>query len=101
MLLLAILVYIALDFSLPTMPGAFVFEPADSVETVQTNRGRAGIEVVVAPPMATTPFALPLLMMELTDRLALTREVTPVARPAVDHLPRAMLDPISPTEDPH
>jgi hypothetical protein len=31
-LLFAIIVYVTLDLSLPAMPGAFVFEPADSAE---------------------------------------------------------------------
>jgi len=33
--LFAILVYVTLDLSLPAMPGAFVFEPADSAESTQ------------------------------------------------------------------
>ena len=33
-----ILVYIALDLSLPAMPGAFVFDADESVESVQRNR---------------------------------------------------------------
>jgi hypothetical protein len=100
-LLLAILVYITLDLSLPTMPGAFVFEPADCVETVQTKGGRAGIERVAALPLATGPFVLPFLRTELADGLVLSREVTFVARPAVDHLPRGTIEPPPPTEDPH
>ena len=61
MLVLAIVVYSTLDFPLAAMPGAFVFDPADSVETVQSRNGRAGIDVkplmfltvrslVIAPP---------------------------------------------------
>ena len=101
MLLLAVLVYITLDFSLPTMPGAFVFEPADSVETVQGNGGRAGSEVVAALRLAIAPFVLRLLRIDLTDGLVLSRDVTSVTRPAVDHLPRGTIEPTPPTEDPH
>jgi hypothetical protein len=101
MLLLAILVYITLDFSLPAMPGAFVFEPADSVETAQSNGGRARTEVTVAPPLAASPFVLPLLRREPSKGLVLSRKVTPVTRPGMDHLPRATLGPAPPTEDPH
>jgi hypothetical protein len=100
-LLFAILVYITLDFSLPMMPGAFVFEPADSVETVQTRGGRAGIETVAAQPLATGPFVLPRLRTELTHGLVLSREATSVVRPAADHLPRGTIEPTPPTEDPH
>jgi hypothetical protein len=48
-LLVVILVYVALDLSLPTMPGAFVFDPADSLESIQTARGRTTARVVVLP----------------------------------------------------
>lgn len=101
MLLLAILVYISLDFSLPTMPGAFVFEPTESVETIQVNRGRADIEVVVALPLPKSPFGPPLLQLELADTFVVSRDVTRVVRPVVGHLPRAALHPAPPTEDPH
>jgi hypothetical protein len=46
--LCAILVYVALDLSLPMMPGAFVFEADASVESVQGNRWRAGGDVAIA-----------------------------------------------------
>jgi hypothetical protein len=32
----AVLLYVGLDLSLPMMPGAFVFDVGDSVESVQT-----------------------------------------------------------------
>jgi len=47
--LVAILVYVTLDLSLPTMPGAFVFEPDDSVESIGGGRLVAKIVVVPAP----------------------------------------------------
>ena len=46
---MAILVYVTLDLSLPTMPGAFVFEPDDSVESIGGGRLVAKIVVVPAP----------------------------------------------------
>jgi hypothetical protein len=101
MLLLAILVYLLLDFSLPTMPGAFVFEPAESVETIQVNRSRADSEVVVALPLAKSSCVASLLQADLTGTFGSGSEVTPVVRPVVDHLPRANLHPAPPTEDPH
>jgi len=36
--LLTVLVYVTLDLSLASMPGAFVFDPDDSVESVQMTR---------------------------------------------------------------
>ena len=50
-MLFTLLVYITLDLSLPSIPGAFVFDPVDSVESVQMGRGRHVIDVarVYAP----------------------------------------------------
>ena len=39
-LVLAILVYVTLDLSMASMPGAFVFEAGESVETIQMSRVR-------------------------------------------------------------
>lgn len=50
-LVLAILVYVTLDLSLPGMPGAFVFEPADSAEGTHI-RARAGAEAIALPAQA-------------------------------------------------
>jgi hypothetical protein len=44
------LVYVSLDLSLPSMPGAFVFDPADSVESVQNGRARPGISAISELP---------------------------------------------------
>lgn len=48
-LLVAVLVYVTLDLSLPSMPGAFVFDPGESVESVQHARARAATDVVMRP----------------------------------------------------
>jgi len=48
-LLLAVVVYVALDLSLPAMPGAFVFDADTSVETVHSGQGRIAAAVVSAP----------------------------------------------------
>lgn len=45
-LLLGLLVYVTLDLSLPSMPGAFVFDAGDSVESVQMSRAREGRTVI-------------------------------------------------------
>jgi hypothetical protein len=99
-LLPAILVYISLDFCLPAMPGAFVFEPAESVETVRLDRSHADVEALVTLPLARIPLVPPLLV-ERTNALALRREATPVVRPPIGHLPRAALGSARPTEDSH
>ncbi|HSE03649.1 MAG TPA: hypothetical protein VLK35_05770, partial [Methylomirabilota bacterium] len=53
-LILVIAVYVGLDLTNPFMPGAFIFDPEQSVEGVQGERGRAQQRVVLALP-ATPP----------------------------------------------
>jgi hypothetical protein len=38
--LVGLLIYVTLDLSLPAMPGAFVFEADESIESLQSARGR-------------------------------------------------------------
>ena len=47
-LLVAVLVYVTLDLSLPSMPGAFVFDADDTVESIQRARIRDAVDVAVA-----------------------------------------------------
>jgi len=102
LLVLAILIYITLDLSIPAMPGAFVFEPADSTESTQV-RGRAAAETVALPALARDPgslfFQLPPL--EGNERLAPGSSAERRARPVVSWQARAQYDPASPSEDPH
>jgi hypothetical protein len=53
--LLAVIVYVALDLSIAAMPGAFVFDVNDSVESVHSGQGRIAAAVVLAP---IDPFAV-------------------------------------------
>ncbi len=98
-LVLAVVAYVGLDLSLAGMPGAFVFEPADSVEsahgirafgarpllTVQSSPAVSSIALSV-PPAQALPFAA-------------AARIPPVRR-GVCHLPRAVLAPPL-SEDPH
>lgn len=97
MLLVALVVgYFTADFCLPAMPGAFVFDPADSVDG---SRARTA-NVVVAPSVVTDAF-IPRLRTPVLTRLAQTETMTPHRAPVVNRLPRATLDPIPSAEDPH
>jgi hypothetical protein len=100
--LCAILIYVALDLSLPMMPGAFVFEADASVESVQGSRGRAGVDVAVAAPPALdrlTP-ALPGAAVVRPTRLRQARP--PVTCAFLQCRPRAMLAATAVVlEDPH
>lgn len=101
-LICAVLIYVALDLSLPAMPGAFVFEAEDSVESIQANRGRGPVDVVLLPaPIINHWFVLTPPRADATDRPALTAEVAPLARSVLHRLPRATLALAPPAEDPH
>ena len=57
-LIVALLVYVALDLSIPAMPGAFGFDPDDSVESVYQTRARAASEAVIPLASGATVFVL-------------------------------------------
>ena len=97
---MAILVYVTLDLSLPTMPGAFVFEPDDSVESI--GGGRLVAKIVVVPAAGGSSF-LPWSRPpgDLRHRLRASRAVWLLGcRPEI-WLPRAICAPSPPAEDPH
>jgi hypothetical protein len=101
LLVLAILVYVTLDLSLPAMPGAFVFEPASSAEGTHI-RARAGAEAGALPAQARGPasasFQLPL---EVKERRAPVSLAERRGRPVVSWCSRAPFDSPPPSEDPH
>jgi hypothetical protein len=99
-LLVAILVYVVLDLSLPTMPGAFVFEPADSVESIGGGRVAARVVVLATPapsPVSSSTHLHSDLPYRRPDRCEAPSFGCPLAR----CLPRAACDPSSASEDPH
>jgi len=99
-LLVAILVYVTLDLALPAMPGAFVFEPADSVESV--GGGRPAIRGVVLPtPVAGSTPVAPLLVSDARQRWPGRGEPVVLGGPAVHHTPRGHCEPARPSEDSH
>jgi hypothetical protein len=99
--LLAILVYVTLDLSVPTIPGAFVFAPEDSVESTQGHRGRSVAEVVLAPALAVDSSTLSLPRIGVGDRRVSTSPIAPPIRRVVKRLPRATLTSAPPSEDTH
>lgn len=96
-LLFAVLLYVTLDLSLAAMPGAFVFEPADSVEGTHGARPhRTGPLVAAQAPVGDSPISLsrpPVAPSPGIHRV-------PHARCVVSCLPRAILAPPL-SEDPY
>jgi hypothetical protein len=101
--LLAILIYVTLDLSLPMMPGAFVFEPEGSVESIQLNRGRAGnAELIALPALPSESSAPSRSRIDVRRRMAPRRGLARLTRhPVASRLPRATLDPAPSSDDPH
>jgi hypothetical protein len=100
-LVLAILIYVTLDLSLPAMPGAFVFEPADSAESTQI-RARAAVETVALPAQTRDPrFVLFQPPLEVKERLAPASSAKRRGRLVASSWPRAPHDSAPPSEDPH
>jgi hypothetical protein len=97
---ISILIYVTLDLSVPAMPGAFVFELDESVESAQTSRLKTAGEGVPLPAAISTPLAS---RPPVDDRHGY-RPVPAVRRPiavaAGGRLPRATLAPPTPSEDP-
>jgi hypothetical protein len=99
-LLLAVLLYVTLDLSLPTMPGAFVFDPAESVESTHA-RARAVVEIGVLPAPAPDAFALSQAPVDVRVRVTPIVDPARARRPVLSWRARALLDPAPPSEDPH
>jgi hypothetical protein len=98
--LVAVLVYVTLDLALPAMPGAFVFEPADSVESIGGGRSAVRGVVVPAPVAGSAPVA-PRLATGARPHGPRRGEVPLLDAPSMPHLARARCEPARPSEDPH
>ena len=99
-IVLALLVYVTLDLSLPGMPGAFVFEPSETVDSAQGHRGRAPVDVVIARRPAEHA-VLPSLTITSADRPLPSSDAPFLVGPVVRRLPRAVLESAPPADDPH
>jgi hypothetical protein len=98
---LGILIYVTLDLSLPEMPGAFVFEPADSAESTHV-RARAAAESVALPALARhLSFVLFQPPLEVDERLAPVSWAERRGRPVASWRSRAHDDSAPLSEDSH
>jgi hypothetical protein len=93
--LCALLLYVTLDLSLPAMPGAFVFDAGESVESVQPSRSRHATAVLV--PIA--PGAERLPRVEPGPRVAQPVEATSRPHRRVRRAPRAAIESAPPSSD--
>jgi hypothetical protein len=101
-LLLVILIYVGLDLSFSEMPGAFVFEAADSVESIHIARARTTATIILPPIPAREFFVLSQQARgELRHRLPQRSEVAYSRFPVVNRLPRATCASPPSSEDPH
>jgi hypothetical protein len=99
-LLVALLVYVSLDLSIAAMPGAFVFEPGDSVESAHRRcEDAAGAALARAEPVSV--HCAPVPHVHATGEVAVVTRVRPRARFVGIRLPRARLTSPVPSEDPH
>lgn len=100
-LLVAVLVYVGLDLSLPAMPGAFMFDPAGSVKSVDLVRNRPAAEIaVITTPIRDWSVPPEQPPSDVRHRLSSNTEVAPPGWPVVSCLPRATCAPSLPSEDP-
>jgi hypothetical protein len=91
-LVLAVVVYVGLDLSLAGMPGAFVFDPADSVESAHGIRAlsaRPLLAAEVSPAENSIALSTPTAIVLI---FAAAARIAPVRR-NVSSLPRAVLAP--------
>lgn len=95
--LLAVLLWVGADFSMPTLPGAFVFDAEESVDGV---RARGGPEVQVTFVHDTSPAPPPRVAIGNRWRVG-HRPFMTSSLLSVNVLPRAALVLIPPSEDPH
>jgi len=98
-LLFVILIYVGLDLSIATLPGAFEFEPSKSVECLRDARG--GVDFIPMPALAVDSMLLPQSRVAVVEQPAPTCEHARCVEPVIVHRPRTRLVPAPSSDDPH
>jgi hypothetical protein len=102
LLFVGFLAYVALDLSLPAMPGAFVFDPTGSVEGTDVSRVRPMAKTMVLPTLAKHSFELVTRRHhEVRGGPRRSADIAHPARALATCLPRATCASPPPSEDPH
>jgi hypothetical protein len=96
-----ILLYVALDLSLPAMPGAFVFDARDSVESTKESRGRGTSDIMGLVTSAPEPVAVSKPRVAVASLSIAPAEAAARRRSVVIWRPRTRLDSPPPSLDPH
>jgi hypothetical protein len=96
---LVILLYVTVDLSVAAMPGAFVFDASDSVESLQMTRVRPVADVPL--DSAPTPDAGALIVQVDVRHRRLPPRRSAVPRHAGDSSRRKAPEPPGLSEDPH
>lgn len=99
--LCALLIYVALDLSLPELPGAFVFDLDGSVDSIGAGRARPSKIVDLPKPSTDPSVRLPEVARDAGPRRARIGDAVYAARLVVSCLPRASCGQPQPSEDPH
>jgi hypothetical protein len=96
----AILIYVSLDLSLPMMPGAFVFDPGESVESARLSHERkpAGAIVLREPVGVPAPVSR---LAEIRPRPTSPSDGTPRGPVLVRSSARASAEPPTSSDEPH
>jgi len=100
-ILLIVLHYVTLDLSVPAIPGAFVFESGDSLDMSSGRASDNTADAALLPALAGVSVVVSQPPLDLRGQLAVTRKAALRGAPVLSRLPRATLDPASPSEDPH
>lgn len=99
--MLALACYVALDLSLAAMPGAFVFEPDETVESTLGARGRLKAEAASVPARPGSSLARWQPRLDVGPRWPEPGGIARPGNPAVTCLPRSSCAPPPASEDPH
>jgi hypothetical protein len=98
-LFVVMLLYLTLDLSLASMPGAFVFEADESVESLQMNRVRPLAEPAIDSPRAGDAKVV-VVQVGVRPRL-LPKPVPPMPIRKADGSRVPTAEPSAASEDPH
>jgi hypothetical protein len=100
-LLWLVLIYVTLDLASPWIPGAFVFDAAQSIESVTFGRDRLALDGIVQPPMPRDRLVVSEPQNDVGNDTPPPASRTHHRHSVVSCLPRARCAVLRPSEDPY